>query len=578
MAEFSANHSSGETAHEFGHGHTPPRPFTRLRHLLRPERRDIATVMVFAIAVAVLSLATPIAVESLVNTVAFGVLLWPVIVIAAILMVCLGLAAAIRAMQVYVVECVQRRLFVRVVADYAHRLPRIKLEAFDLRNGPEMVNRFFDVLTFQKSLAFLLLDGVALVVTAGVGMVVLAFYHPFLLGFDILLLLMIAFILFVLGWGGVRSCLHESHVKYEVAAWLEELLRCLRTFKFSQGQNLALEKADHLANEYVVARRDHFRVVWRQTVFALGLQVVASTALLALGGYLVINRQLTLGQLVASELIVSIVVASVAKLGKYAEAYYDLMTGAEKLGLLTDLPLEREGGESLAQGVGGMAVRVRAVDNVSHRALPALADWHLAPNERVAVVGSQGVGKTTFFELLCGLREPGRGVVEIDGIDLRGLSLEHLRDQATLIERPEIFAGTVMQNVRVGRSHLSPDDVRGALRVVGLLQVVTGLPQGIDTPLSPSGGPLSGSQSVLLTVARAVVGRPRLLILDGVLEALDLRECTDLLSLLFDRSSGWTLLIASTNPVVIGMCDRILNLSPDQLPESASQEGQGARP
>jgi len=519
-------------------------------------------VVVFAAAVAVLSLATPIAVESLVNTVAFGVLMWPVVVLAGILMTCLGLAAAIRAMQVYVVECVQRRLFVRVVADYAHRIPRLKLEAFDQRYAPELGNRFFDVLNLQKSLAILLLDGVALVVTAAVGMVVLAFYHPFFLGFDILLLLMIAFVLFALGRGGVRTCLHESHAKYDVAAWLQELLRCLRAFKFAGGRQLALEKADQLAGEYVTARRQHFRVVWRQTVFALGLQVVASTALLGLGGYLVINRQLTLGQLVAAEMVVVLVVASVAKLGKYAETYYDLLAGAEKLGLVTDLPLEREGGEALADGGGGMAVRVHGVDHVSHRTLLTPTEWYVAPNERVAVVGPSGSGKTTLFEMLCGLREPGHGVVELDGIDLRGLSLEQMRERVALVEGSDIFTGTVMENVRVGRPHLSPGDVREALRVVGLVGAVHDLPHGLDTPLTPGGGPLSASQSLRLTVARALVGRPRLLILDGVLDALDLRECPDLLPRLFDRSAPWTLFVASTNPSVVGMCDRAIELPP----------------
>ena len=563
-----------QQVHLGGHGHSPPRPFARLRQLLHPERRDIQTVVLFAVAVAVLSLATPITVEALVNTVAFGVLLWPVIALAGVLMACLGLAAAIRAMQVFVVECLQRRLFVRVVADYAHRLPRLKLEAFDHRYGPELANRFFDVLNLQKSVSVLLLDGVALVVTALVGMVVLAFYHPFLLGFDILLILLIAFTLFGLGWGGIRTSLHESHAKYDVAAWLEELLRCLRGFKFAGGQRLALERADHLAGEYVTARRQHFRVVWRQTVFSLGLQVVASTALLGIGGYLVINRQLTLGQLVASELIVALVVASVAKLGKYTETYYDLMAAAEKLGLVTDLPLEREGGEALKHTGTGIAVRVHGVDHVSHRTLPDLTDWRVAANERVAVIGPPGSGKTTLFEVLCGLREPGRGVVEMDGIDQRGLSLGELREQVALVEGTDIFIGTVAENIRVGRADLSPTDVRQALQTVGLLGVVHALPNGLDTPLTPGGGPLSAGQAVRLTLARALAGRPRLLILDGVLDALDLRECPDLLPRLFDRSAPWTLLVASTNPDVVRRCDRVIEFAQPVVPLTPAGAGE----
>jgi ABC-type bacteriocin/lantibiotic exporter with double-glycine peptidase domain len=546
-----------------------------LRQLLRPERRDIYWVVLFAVAVAVLSLAIPIGVETLVNTVSFGVLLWPVIALAAVLMGCLGLAAAIRGAQVYVVECLQRRLFVRVVADYAHRLPRIRLDSFDHRSGPELVNRFFDVLNVQKSLAFLLLEGVALLVTAIVGMVVLAFYHPFLLGFDILLLATIAFILFVLGWGGVRTSLHESHAKYDVAAWLEELLRCQRAFKFGGGRLWAVDKAAHLTAEYVAARRDHFRVVWRQTVFSLALQVAASTALLGLGGYLVINRQLTLGQLVAAELIVTLVVASVAKLGKYAETYYDLMAGAEKLGLLTDLPLERETGELVA-GAGGLAVTVRGIDEASHRSLTTPADWHVAAGERVAVTGPPGSGKTTLFETLCGLRDAAHGVIELDAIDLRELSLDDVRRQVALVEGGDILAGTVGENLRLGRDDLTAQDVREALRMVGLLDAVHALPQGADTPLAPNGGPLTGSQAWRLTIARALIGRPRLLLLDDVLDTLDLNDCPELLPALFDRAAPWTLIVATHSPAVLARCDRVVGAPTVPLPELSPSPEPGA--
>lgn len=560
MAEVTTDQHAG------GHGHPPPRPFVRLLHLLRPERRDIVTVVVFAAAVAVLSLATPIAVEALVNTVAFGVLLWPVLALAAMLAACLGLAAAIRAMQVFVVEYLQRRLFVRVVADYARRLPRLRPDGLDGRYGPELTNRFFDILGLQKSLAVLLIDGLALVVTAAVGLVVLAFYHPLLVAFDLMLVLFIAFILFVLGRGGVRTSLHESHVKYEVAGWLEELVRAPRAFKFAGGRHLALHRADHLAGEYVAARRAHFRVVWRQTLFALGLQVAASTVLLGVGGYLVINRGLTLGQLVASELIVTLVVASVAKLGKYAETFYDLLTSAEKLGLLTDLPAERDGGEELRPTAGGIAVRVRGVTAASGRPLPHLADWRVSPGEKVAVVGPHGSGKSTLFELVCGLREPDDGVVELDGVDVRGLALDALQRQVALVEGPDVFAGTVAENVRVGRADLSPADVREALQLVGLLGTLHALPHGLDTPLSPVGSPLTPTQTLRLTVARAVAGRPRLLVLDGALDALDLRECPDLLPRLFAADAPWTLLVATSDPEVLRRCARTADLAHPDVP------------
>jgi len=549
-------HDHSPAAHEVGHGHGPARPYARLRLLLGPERREIASVLVFAAAVAVLSLATPIAIESLVNTVSFGVLLWPVVVLALVLFGCLGLAAAVRAVQVYVVECLQRRLFVRVAADYAHRLPRIRLDAFDRRYGPELANRFFDVLNVQKALATLLLDGVALVVTTVVGLTVVAFYHPLLLGFDAVLVLLVLFLVFGLGWGGERTALHESHAKYDVAAWLQELLHRHRAIKLAGGPRLAAAEGDRLAAEYLTARKAHFRVVWRQTLFALGLQAVGGTALLGLGGYLVVNQQLTLGQLVAAELIVSVVLGSVAKLGKYAETYYDLLAGAEKLGLLTDLPLERTGGEALPAG-GALAVRLRGVAAVSGRALLVAADWAVAAGERVAVVGPPGAGKTLLLETVAGLREPDRGVVELDGLDVRVFDPDKLREEVELVGGAELFAGTVNANLRVGRADLPAAAVRDALRAVGLLETVQALPQGFDTVLTPSGGPLSGVQAVRLTLARAIAARPRLLLLDGTLDAFD---SADLLPTLFDRAAPWTLLVATANPAVVGRCDRMIPL------------------
>lgn len=533
------------------------RPFARLGQLLRPERRDIAAVVVFAVAVAVLSLATPIAAEGLVNTVAFGVLLWPILVIAAVLAGCLGLAAAVRAMQIYVVECVQRRLFVRVVADYAQRLPRVQLRAFDAAEGPELANRFFDVLTLQKSVATLLLDGVALVVTALVGMTVLAFYHPFLLGFDIVLLAAIAFVTVALGWGGVRTSLEESRAKYEVAAWLEGLARDTRALKFAGGRHLALGRADELASAYVRARKSHFRVIWRQTVFALAVQVIASTALLGLGGYLVISRQLTLGQLVAAELIVALVVASVAKLGKYAETYYDLLAAAEKLGTLTDLGLDRPGGEAVPDSGRGAALRVSGVG-------PA-GDWRVEPGEKVALSAPPGSGATTLLETLCGLREPAGGFVVIDGIDLRELDLDSWRDQVALVEGAAVIAGSVAENVRVGRDALGAADLRAALETVGLLGVIQRLPRGLETRLFPGGKPLSAGQARRLTLARALAGRPRLLVLDGALDALDFSECPALVPTLFSAAAPWTLIVTSRDPAILERCDRTVAPGPPEV-------------
>jgi putative ABC transport system ATP-binding protein len=307
-------------------------PFARLRALLQPEASDILTVFIYALTVGLLTLATPIAVEALVNTVAFGRFLQPVVVLALLLFMFLAFSAAIRAVQTIVVEIVQRRLFARVAGDLSYRLPRVQMTELDGAYAPELVNRFFDVVTVQKVSAQLLLEGIGLVLSAIVGMTVLAFYHPWLAGFDVILLAMIGLVVFVLGRGAVDSSVKESKEKYAMAAWLEDIARCPVAFRTDGGSEFALERSDRMIHDYLSARKKHFRILMRQILFALGLQALASTALLGIGGWLVVSGELTLGQLVAAELIVAVIVGSVAKLGKHMESFYDLLAAVDKLG------------------------------------------------------------------------------------------------------------------------------------------------------------------------------------------------------------------------------------------------------
>jgi ABC-type bacteriocin/lantibiotic exporter with double-glycine peptidase domain len=100
--------------------------------------------------------------------------------------------------------------------------------------------------------------------------------------------------------------------------------------RYEGSAQFALERADHLIFDYLTARASHFRILMRQIVFALGMQAVASTVLLGLGGWLVISAQLTLGQLVAAELIVAVIVGSFAKLGKHMESFYDVFTPSSR--------------------------------------------------------------------------------------------------------------------------------------------------------------------------------------------------------------------------------------------------------
>lgn len=542
------------------HVHLPP--FSRLIELMRGEQADLWLVLGLALGSGLLALASPVAVQALVNTVAMSGMGQPLLVLSTILFFFLTFAGAVHVLQAYLVEIVQRRIFVRLATDLAYRLTRAHGDAYEHHHGPELVNRFFDVLTVQKAGSALLLDGLGTAVQTLIGLIVLAFYHPFLLAFDVVLILSIGFIIFVLGRGGVTTAIQESLSKYALVAWLEMVAENIQTFKFNGGPAFAAQRTDALALDYLAAKRNHYQILRRQIIGSVTLYAIAQTALLAIGGYLVINGHLTIGQLVAAELIVSAALVSLIKFGKHLEGYYDLMAGADKIGHLLDLPLEREYGVApVMAGPASLAVHGLSFGFGTKQPIFSNLTMRVQPGEKVAVSGGHGSGKSTLAALLCGLRQPGEGQIEINGVDLDSLRLEALRNRVAVVGRAEFFKDSLFENVRLGRSELGQDEVKQALDAVGLLDDIAGLSHdGLDTDISPSGAPLSAAQGRLLLLARAIAGRPALLILDGLLDEMDEATRGRIAPALFASDAPWTLLVLTGSPNVAALCGRTIEL------------------
>lgn len=515
-----------------------PTPGGRVLALLRSERSELWVIVVHAMVVGLLSLAVPVAVQSFVSTVAFGTLLQPIVVLALLMLGCLALAGLLRAMQSLVVERLQERVFARAVVELAGHLPRVETGALRSGEVPDPANRLFDVAIVQKTLASLLLDGTAVALSAVLGMTLLAFYHPFLLAFSLVLCVLVATVILGLGRGGVSTAVKESKAKHAVASFLEDVVRNPAAFR--NAPDAALERADDLTRDYLHARRAHYRVVFRQIASSLGLQALATAGLLAVGGWLVLERKLTLGQLVAAELVVGTVVAGVAKIGKHLESYYDLAASLDKLGHVLELPTEHAGGSVPLPG-GPLTVELEG---------PLLEELGATPATAVAA------GATRVFERGDGaagiaLAEALRGAdrddvrVALGGVDARDASAAELATAVALVQGPEVAAGSVFDNVAFWRPRVGAADVVQALRDVGLEPAIRALPHRTEAPLSSSGAPLPPEGAVLLTLARALAGRPRVLVLDGTLDTLSPRALSDLRGALLSPARGFTLLVTT---------------------------------
>ncbi|MFK7770451.1 MAG: peptidase domain-containing ABC transporter [Mariniblastus sp.] len=521
----------------------PLPPFRRIREFLKPETKDIQAILIFSVIVGLLSLTTPLAVEAVVNTIAFGRYLQPLIVLSFIVFVFLGFRAALNVLITVMAEIIQRKIFVRTVEDLSYRLTRVPLSTWKKYHGPELVNRFFDIVNVQKITAKLLLDSVMLGLQTVIGLSVLAFYHPFLLGYDIGLLAMMTVVLWFIGRNAIETAKAESQSKYETAAWLQEIVRHPTTFKYNGGLGFAINRADELATNYIHCRERHFSILLKQITFAMLMQVVAATVLLALGGYLVIAGEMTLGQLVAAELIVTVILGSFAKLGKDLESFYDLMASVDKLGKLFDLPVGPTDKLQLAKrpGAYGMSfVGMKLDDRVKEP-----VNLEFLPGQTYSLYGASDLMRGKLTEVLIGQVKPSSGHVLLEDYRVDAISTESLQEKISLVREIELFEATVDDNLRMGREDIGSAQVNEIVNQLGLRETVASLTEGFATGIKISGYPLSQGQAIRLVLARALIAKPGILFVDGLLDRLSDDDTADVLSRL-ETFTGETTIIIST--------------------------------
>ena len=536
-------------------------PVRRLLALADIERQDLGVVIVYAVAIGAMTLAVPVAVQALVNTVAFGSMLQPLIVLTLLLLMGLAFVAVLSVLQTMVAEAIQRRIFVRVAADFARRLPRMSPKIRGKVHTPELVNRFFDTVTLQKAATTLLLDGLALILQIAVGMLLLAFYHPLLLAFDLALLIAIAIVVFVFGRGTVSTAVYESKRKYAVAAWLEGLAASPTRFADASSRAFADMKAETLIREWLQARSAHFTRLLRQITGGLSLQVLASVALLGIGGWLVVRRQLTLGQLVAAELVVSAIGAGLGKIGKQLESFYDASASADKIGQILDQPLEGLGGRLLL-GDGPFSVGVydvsRGEDLIEIEAGEHLGLRGRSPKHAAVIDHLFGLEGRSFGDAAL----PSKFEALLDGSPLSELDIEALRGEVALVRNIDLIAASVLDNlsgqVLVGDTR----EVKEVLELCGLIERVTAMPEGVHSMIQPDGAPLCEVDARRLVLAHALLRRPRLLLIDGGLDGLSFSP--EQRQLLFDHifspTAPWTVVVASDDPDVLAHCRQRVTL------------------
>jgi ATP-binding cassette subfamily B protein len=558
-----ARHDGTAAAH---HEPTTGELLKKLARLLSPERRDLWVLVTYSIISGILALVVPLSSQAIVNAVQFGVVTTQLVVL------CIGvglgmiLLGAFTVSEAYLIDILQRRLFARAALDVASRLRHITAIGFFGEYPPEVINRFFDVLTIQKSLSKLLLDGLSSMLVALVGLLLLAIYHPIFLLFDIVLAFFVLMVALLLSRGGIETSIKESKKKYALVQWLEDVARCQTSFKLYGDDAFVLQRVDHITSEYITARKKHFRVLARQLIGSTVFRAIAMMGVLGLGGFLVIDQSLSIGQLVAAEIVIISVLNSVEYLIRQFEQIFDLLTAIDKMSHITDKPLESNAGDvpsAVQSGAGAASVEFDHVTFAYPQCRAVLNDlsFVVPAGGRVSIVGASGSGKTTLANLLVRLYDLQDGRIILNGYNIAHIRLDCLRSAVSLLAgNIEIFTGTIRDNILMGRT-FSHDELAWSLHIAQMHDDVMRLPNGLDTDLEGIGGDeLSESLLRCITVARAVIAKPQVLVIDDVFSGLAESLKMRLLDALYG-CSYWTILDISHDAENIRRADTVITLA-----------------
>lgn len=535
----------------------------RLIGMLKLDKRDVLQTFYYAIFAGLVSLSLPLGIQAIINLIQGAQISTSWIILVVLVTGGVAFAGILQLMQIRIIENLQQKIFTRASFEFTYRFPKIKMSELRDYYPPELANRFFDTLNVQKGVSKVLLDVPAALLQIIFGLLLLSFYHPFFIIYGILLLLLIYVVFKFTVQKGMDTSLNESKQKYKVAHWIQEVARSLVSFKLSGKTSLAVDKNDLLVADYLEARESHFRILVIQFIQMIGFKVLVTGGLLLIGGLLVLNQEMNIGQFVAAEIIILLVITSVEKLIRGLETFYDLLTSLEKLGQVVDKDLENQDGEFPLSETEDLNIELENVSFGVSGKENILEDISIkiAPRSTQLIVGANGSGKSTLLRLIAGILEPNEGDIYINNTSLRGINPNHYRSfigQSLIEESP--FEGTILENITFGNTSITQKDLQWAIEAVGLQQFIKKQPQGLNTIIYPEGKQISYTVAKKIVLARSVVHKPKLLILKDPLNQFDEIEALRIMNFLVDKKNPWSLVVVSQDSKWIGRCEKIITM------------------
>ncbi len=540
-------------------------PLQRFFRMLEPNSKSITNLYIFATMNGLIALSLPLGIQSIINLIQGGEISASWILLVSIVLIGYLFNGALQVIQLRITEDIQKDIFTRSAFEFSYRIPRIRMDALYNYYAPELMNRFFDTITIQKGVAKVLLEFTASGIQIIFGLVLLSFYHPFFIIFSLLVVTIVSVIGKYIFQRGMKSSNLESKYKYKVAFWLEEVARTNTTFRLACDTSLPVKKTDELVDAYLNARENHFIILKRHYYVFIIFKILVAAGFLILGGTLVFNQQMNIGQFVAAEIIVLLLISSSEKLLLTMETVYDLLTSIEKIGQVTDLELENSVEYQPKRNVEevGFSVLVKDVyfkyPDAKEHCLSGTS-FKIDANEKVALTGSNGSGKNTLLKLMTSFFEPEKGAIIYDGLPIKNYNFLELRSLiAECISEDRIFDGTLLENLTVGKE-IDMNILKELLDKVGLSNFIANMPKGYQSFIGPLGLRLPGSVVQKIILVRNLLKNPRLLIVEDIFKNIEKQEKLNIFRYILDKDKLRTVIVISMDPDVIALTDKVITL------------------
>lgn len=340
-----------------------------------------------------------------------------------------------------------------------------------------------------------------------------------------------------------------------------------------------LRKTDRLVLDYLKARKSHFRVLLFQYGAIVIFKAIITGGVLIIGSFLVFEQKISLGQFVASEIIIILILNSIEKMMKSIETIYDVLTSLEKIGNVTDVPIEGEEGVSYEEiRSDGQGVEI-VFKNLSYTfpddEHPKLHNLNLniRSGEKVCVAGYSASGRSTLINLTASILHNYKGLITFNDISLKNINLISLRSHVgENLSNTEILHGTIEENISMGRDDIDFQTIKEATDAVNLTEYIQQTPKGYHTVIVPDDITISKSVMNKITLARSIAEKPDLFILDDFLISLEYHDKLKVVTALTAKSTNWTLVGSSNDKVFAQHCDKIVIMKEGKVVDVGTYE------